>query len=144
MEATQLSEAESTQFRESEWAREKIEGRMGKKEVKRKRVKTLVGETASLCRKLKISFSFYISTFFHWQDASPIFSMAFLIIIQLIRHSLTHGQNLCGIVWGRVQTLLLMSPSSLQVLLWRRTFHCSCVLQFPNFFQLPTSQEAPK
>lgn len=37
--------------------------------------------------------AFYISTFFFLQDVSPIFSMVFLIIIQLIRSSLTHTQS---------------------------------------------------
>ena len=68
--------------------------------------------------KSKDSISFYISVSFHLQDISPIFSMVFLIIIQLIRCSLTHAQKLRGVAWGRAQT---GSPAGKDVLLFRHT-----------------------
>lgn len=44
--------------------------------------------------------------------------MVFLIIIQLIKCSLTHAQKLRGTAWGRVQT---SSPAGKDVLLFRHT-----------------------
>lgn len=85
-------------------AQEKIKGVHGLRRRKEKeRVKVLVGKTASLLEKAKISFSFtfqlpLICT------VSPIFSMVLLIIIQLIRCLLTHAQKLHSIMWGRAQT----------------------------------------
>ena len=66
----------------------------------------------------KNSISFYISASFHLQDISPIFSMVLLIIIQLIRCSLTHARKLRGVAWGRAQT---GSTVGKDVLLFRHT-----------------------
>lgn len=77
------------------------------------------GKGSKYCEQDCLSFlktedliSFYIMTAFNLQDVTPIFSMVFLIIIQLIRCFLTHAQKLSLIVWGKTQIWLLMSSSN--------------------------------